>query len=988
MQEADFESEADAEGEDDDELVNEETVGAVKIAGANTMSDDGDEDEAAVESSSDAKPSNDSEADSDTSGESDAENEWEAESDGAEEVETEIVDPNRCIFCNEDEEHDPSEEFEEYLACSVCGDNAHRQCARDANSFGNDDEQTPKLWRCPNCIDNGLEADSNGAGPTARRRSSAPKLTRDLLPSHRGQLKPDSHSMFNKLILDDDPMDGSRSLRKRKASDEDELPQRSIRKRQKASTAVSGSDHEAFHSVPSSPEAKRDDTAEAVVAAVLDGANDAESDEDDVVRGRSTRSRRARKSEKQPLAHIVSSEGISLIISFNLDPAKLDRILSMRPKKKRIRNDRPRRPQPAPPAIMEPEVSHYPAIQSTYTSAFHAFSDREDDKNKLKPYGGILTEAEADTTKTFPLPIDRKRFEDARLKAEEDWKQKMAKMTVQEPTRPPPKDSGPPSKIKCINFGGYEINTWHAAPYPEEYSRNKVLYICEFCLKYMNSDFVAWRHKLKCPAKHPPGDEIYRDGKYSFFEVDGRKNPVYCQNLCLLAKLFLGSKTLYYDVEPFLFYIMTETDEFGCHFAGYFSKEKRPSSQNNVSCILVLPIYQRRGFGHMLIDFSYLLTRVEQKTGSPEKPLSDMGLLSYRAYWRLILCHHLLDQNQPLSIVNISERTGMTPDDIVSALEGLRALVRDPITKTYALRLDRKYFKEYIERHDSKNYPKINPDRLVWVPYVMGRGNLANYEEGPPLQTVAPREEDEADLQPEEGVRMAMQKDAATAATTSTTLNGQLDIAHSTLQPNGTSASPSRALSLHRSPSRNNPSTPKTNGLVNGTASPIPPSRFKIFPPLPGQSQSKRRPGRPFGSIRKRSTPDTRRTASMTNGNGHGSGSAMNMGTPTASAPPAGRRTRSSIMLTGEELVNGIEMEDRGKEREEDEEEQDEDEEAEAEGGNENENEEVERDDDAEGEVEAEEREESPDAEGELDEDAEVGAELGVDEDSAMTGMA
>ncbi len=56
----------------------------------------------------------------------------------------------------------------------------------------------------------------------------------------------------------------------------------------------------------------------------------------------------------------------------------------------------------------------------------------------------------------------------------------------------------------------------------------------------------------------------------------------------LLAKLFLGSKTLYYDVEPFLFYVMTENDNYGCHFVGYFSKEKRPSSLNNVSCILVL----------------------------------------------------------------------------------------------------------------------------------------------------------------------------------------------------------------------------------------------------------------------------------------------------------------------------------------------------------------------------------------------------------------
>ena len=35
---------------------------------------------------------------------------------------------------------------------------------------------------------------------------------------------------------------------------------------------------------------------------------------------------------------------------------------------------------------------------------------------------------------------------------------------------------------------------------------------------------------------------------------------MYCQNLCLLAKLFLDHKTLYFDVEPFLFYVLTERD--------------------------------------------------------------------------------------------------------------------------------------------------------------------------------------------------------------------------------------------------------------------------------------------------------------------------------------------------------------------------------------------------------------------------------------------
>ncbi|XP_061829692.2 histone acetyltransferase KAT7-like isoform X5 [Nerophis lumbriciformis] len=199
--------------------------------------------------------------------------------------------------------------------------------------------------------------------------------------------------------------------------------------------------------------------------------------------------------------------------------------------------------------------------------------------------------------------------------------------------------------IKIIVFGRYELDTWYHSPYPEEYARLGRLYMCEFCLKYMKSQTILRRHMI------------------------------YCQNLCLLAKLFLDHKTLYYDVEPFLFYVMTEADNTGCHLVGYFSKEKNSFLNYNVSCILTMPQYMRQGYGKMLIDFSYLLSKVEEKVGSPERPLSDLGLISYRSYWKEVLLRYLNNfQGKEISIKEISQETAVNPVDIVSTLQSLQML--------------------------------------------------------------------------------------------------------------------------------------------------------------------------------------------------------------------------------------------------------------------------------------------------------------------------
>lgn len=81
-----------------------------------------------------------------------------------------------------------------------------------------------------------------------------------------------------------------------------------------------------------------------------------------------------------------------------------------------------------------------------------------------------------------------------------------------------------------------------------------------------------------------------------------------------MAKLFLDHKTLYYDVEPFTFYVLCEIDKQGYHIVGYFSKEKESPELNNVACILILPPHQRKGYGKLLIAFSYELSRREGKT--------------------------------------------------------------------------------------------------------------------------------------------------------------------------------------------------------------------------------------------------------------------------------------------------------------------------------------------------------------------------------------
>ena len=274
--------------------------------------------------------------------------------------------------------------------------------------------------------------------------------------------------------------------------------------------------------------------------------------------------------------------------------------------------------------------------------------------------------------------------------------------------------------LSKIAFGEYEIEPWYFSPYPSSFTEADIVYICEFCLSYFDAARTFERHRKKCTLLHPPGNEIYRDDYVSFFEIDGRRQRTWCRNLCLLSKLFLDHKTLFYDVDPFLFYCMCTRTSSGCHLVGYFSKEKESAEGYNVACIMTLPQYQRKGYGRLLIAFSYELSRREGKLGSPEKPLSDLGLLGYRAYWQETIVAILMEENRSeISVEELGAATAMTTADVLHTLQNLNMLryskgnhvvvLTDAIVAQY---------EKTLQKEKVKGKRRIESERLQWKPPV------------------------------------------------------------------------------------------------------------------------------------------------------------------------------------------------------------------------------------------------------------------------------
>ena len=185
----------------------------------------------------------------------------------------------------------------------------------------------------------------------------------------------------------------------------------------------------------------------------------------------------------------------------------------------------------------------------------------------------------------------------------------------------------------------------------------------------------------------------------------------------------------------FLFYIICEVDDAGAHMVGYFSKEKHSSEEYNLACILTLPCHQRKGYGKLMIAFSYEMSKREGKrnhdqpphaprprshapsppshtphrsriacaparprfaVGTPERPISDLGLVSYRSYWVYALLEILAKHRGSISIAELSEMTKFRTDDIVKTLQSFNLI---------------RYFGGQVRAQAAPSYPTLTPSR-------------------------------------------------------------------------------------------------------------------------------------------------------------------------------------------------------------------------------------------------------------------------------------
>ena len=111
----------------------------------------------------------------------------------------------------------------------------------------------------------------------------------------------------------------------------------------------------------------------------------------------------------------------------------------------------------------------------------------------------------------------------------------------------------------------------------------------------------------------------------------------------------------------------------------------------------------------------YELSKKEGKLGTPEKPLSDLGLLSYRSYWASVLLKILHDYRGTLSIKDLSQMSAIKTEDIISTLQSLNLIKY--WKGQHVICVTPRLIEEHLKSQPKKAMLEIDPSLLRWTPF-------------------------------------------------------------------------------------------------------------------------------------------------------------------------------------------------------------------------------------------------------------------------------
>lgn len=198
---------------------------------------------------------------------------------------------------------------------------------------------------------------------------------------------------------------------------------------------------------------------------------------------------------------------------------------------------------------------------------------------------------------------------------------------------------------KLLNYGLNEIKPLYNSPIQ---CIDGILNVCSKCISMFPTKNSLINHMKECKIAFIP---LYEEEGFKISKIESLKTK---QLLGLLSLLFIKSKTVYFEVEDYDFYIVYDDEVIG-----YFSKYKGGS--HSMNCFLVFPCFQKQGWGTVLMDYSSSPV-IGEKAMSPEKPYSKKAIFCFRKYWK----YKVIGAR---SISEIAKKENLSVDDAIIGLE-------------------------------------------------------------------------------------------------------------------------------------------------------------------------------------------------------------------------------------------------------------------------------------------------------------------------------